>query len=395
VSKPYFFTWTKQSGAQTLPVQGADGPYVILEDGTPLADLSSVSYQASFGLQHPHLARKIKDQADAFAVAHPKASFELKEHATKRLLNYLNLPTSGRIFYTVSGAESVENALKMARQLTGKSLVLARNIAYHGATLGALSVTGDWRNPPHLTASHWTVRIPEPSEDPQGEKTRQIIIEAGPENIAALIVETITGGNGVIIPPKSWWKSMESLAREFNFLLIADEVICGFHRTGSPTGIEHFSVTPDLVCLAKGISGGMVPFGALWVREELAQRYDTELIFSYGLTSYAHPLGLAVMEGVLDLLEDREFQQNFKSLCEVFAHFFERIKTLASVREVRVIGLLGAIDLHRPVSLDRAHELGIHFIAFPERLVLAPAFTYTPEQLEEHLQALSVLLEEL
>src|SRR5690606_31748716 len=122
----------------------------------------------------------------------------------------------------------------IARDISKKQIVLARSRSYHGATLGALSVTGDWRNEAHQTVSDWTVRIPEPSEDPDLEKTKAIIEETGAENIAAFCLESITGANGVIIPPQSWWDGINKLAKQYDLFLIIDEVLCGFERTGKP-----------------------------------------------------------------------------------------------------------------------------------------------------------------
>lgn len=394
--RPYFTTWIKQNQtAELFSIRGMEGPYIITESEGMLADLTSVSYQASFGQHHPHIAQKIKEQTDRFCVAHPKAEFELKTLATQRLLHYLALKDQGRIFYTLSGAESVENALKMARQLTGKKIVLARRRSYHGATLGALSVTGDWRNPLHATVEEWTVRIPEPEDDPQLKETRRIIESVGPENICGFCLESITGGNGVIIPSREWWSGIQSLCDEFQLELIVDEVICGFHRTGTPLGLSHYPIRPDYICLAKAITGGMVPFGALWVKESKAQRYDDELILSLGLTSYAHPLGLAAMTGVLDLLESPEFLDHLQKLSELFSRRLEPLRSLKIVQEIRSIGLLAAIDLKGEITQAQLHQSGLHAIIQKGRLILAPAFTYSQEQLDEHLEALTHLLESL
>lgn len=393
--RPYFYTWSKQASVDALKLSSVDGPYLITSEGHTLADLSSVSFQACFGMQHPHISRKIKQQLENFSVAHPNSDFELKEEATQRLLSYLNIKESGRIFYTLSGAESVENALKIARQLSQKEIVLARRNSYHGATLGALSVTGDWRNQEHKTVDEWTARIPEPLEDPDLSITRKIIQDIGPEKICAFCLETVTGGNGVFMAPDSWWQGIEKLCQEFNIMLIADEVICGLHRTGHPLAITQHLTSVDFICMAKGITGGMIPFGALWVNEKHAQRYDQELIFSQGLTSYAHPLGLAAMEGVLDLLHDEEFLENYHALTTTFHRELETLAHCPHVQQVRKTGLLAAIDLKCSVTLQALHRKELHAIVKEKRIVLAPAFNYTPEQMEDHLRDLHFILESL
>lgn len=394
MAKTYFKTWSKQVDQKPdLTMSTVEGPYFLTEDEKWLADLSSISYQAAFGHHHDYLANKIIEQTRLFCVANPKAVFELKTRASQRLLDYLDLPEAGRLFYTLSGAESVENALKMARQLTQKKIILCRQRSYHGASLGALSITGDWRNPLHFTVDEWTVRIPEPADDPDLSKTREIILKTGVENICGFCLETVTGGNGVIIPDQKWWSGIQALCDEFKLMLIADEVICAFHRLGAPTGTALFNLKPDMVCLAKAITGGMVPFGALWVAERHAKTYDHDLVLSQGLTSYAHPLGLAAMEGVLDLLNDQEFQLHLKAMTKIFHDFFLAIAEFPIVKETRVLGLLGAVDLHSPVSQESLHEKGLHLIHFPDRLMLAPAYTFTEDQLSEHLADLADLLE--
>lgn len=395
--KPYFITWSKQNDHSGLiPLRSVDGPYLLTENNETLADLSSVSYQASFGQQHPHLTHKIVQQARSFCVASPKAEFELKDRASRRLLDYLNLPFAGRLFYTLSGAESIENALKMARQLTQKKIILARQNSYHGATLGALSVTGDWRNPAHFTVDEWTVRIPEPEDDPDCSLTRSIIEKVGAHLICGFCLETITGGNGVIIPNQKWWQGIQALCDEFDLKLILDEVITGFHRTSTPLAWHHYAfLKPDYICLAKAITGGMIPFGALWVHEEEAKHYDEERVLCQGLTSYAHPLGLAAMEGVLDLLEDAEFQEHLRELSECFASEMKKISMIKSVKALRCIGLLAAIDTHETVDKKSIQKAMLTLVNQGQRLVLAPAFTFESDHLTQHLQQLAAVLESL
>jgi taurine---2-oxoglutarate transaminase len=395
--KPYFITWTKQNDQSGLiALRAVDGPYLLTQDNTTLADLTSVSYQASFGQHHPHLTQKIIEQARSFCVASPKAEFELKERATVRLLDYLQLNQAGRIFYTLSGAESIENALKMARQLTQKKIILARKNSYHGASLGALSVTGDWRNPAHFTVDEWTTRIPEPHEDPDLSQTRAIIEKVGAQNICGFCLETITGGNGVIIPSVTWWQGIQALCDEFGLKLILDEVITGFHRTSRPLAWHHYPfLKPHYICLAKAITGGMIPFGALWVDEGEACHYDEERVLCQGLTSYAHPLGLAAMEGVLDLLQDPEFLEHHAKLNETFGQSLIAFKNLKCVSDVRSIGLLAAIDTTISVPKNKIHEACLTLINQGQRLLLCPAFTFEVDNLKTHLQELFDVLESL
>lgn len=393
--RSFFLPWAKQNDESgVIEIESAQGPLLKLTSGQELLDLSSISYQAHFGLNHPELQKVICQQAQKSYAFPTKADHELKTKATNELLEYLNLKESGRLFYTLSGSESVENALKMARHLTGKKRVLARQNSYHGASLGALSVTGDWRNLPHATLDEWTIRIPEPHEDPELKTTRSLIEKAGPEDIAAFCLETVTGGNGVIIPPQKWWDGIQKLAKEFNILLILDEVICAFERLGYPTGLEHYQIQADMICLAKGISAGAFPFGAVWVKEKWAKLYDDETLVQ-GLTNYAHPLGLAVMRENLRLLKDQKQTEHRHKLTKVFHRGLKDLEKLQSVKAIRKIGLLAAIDLSGTFHYQDFTKAGLQLIVKNGNLVtLAPAYTLSLEQLSEAFKNLATVLGE-
>jgi taurine--2-oxoglutarate transaminase len=374
LERDYFVTWTRQSDAATLAVERAEEDEFILSDGRRVFDFLSTSFQASFGHSQAAIIQRIKQQLDEMPIASPKATFALKQRVSRRLLRYLAVER-GKLFYTVSGAESVENALKIARHATGRTRVLARHRSYHGATLGAMSVSGDWRGQGHVGFSAGTVRIPEPYEDPSGEQTRRIVSDTGPDSIAALIVEPISGVNGVILPPRDWWRSIQSLCREFQILLICDEVLDGFGRTQTDFAFHQFGVQPDLVTMSKAITGGYIPFGAVWVDEPIARQYDRQTL-ACGLTNYAHPLGLAALEGVLDLLETPAFQQHRRQVQEQFAAWLTRLKQLEGVEEIRSSGCLAAIELTAAApTWQQMIDRGVYAYSKGNLLVLAPPLT--------------------
>ena len=357
---------------------------LYLRMGRRIYDFASTSFQASFGHSQRTIQDRVHAQLDAMPIASPKAVFELKRTVTDRLLDRLAVAggrSRGKIFYTVSGAESVENALKIARHQTGREIVLARRRSYHGATLGAMSVSGDWRSHSHVNFSDGTVRIPEPNEDPDGAQTRQIVLEEGPSKIAAVIVESISGVNGVVVPPQTWWESVRGLCDEFGIRLIVDEVLAGFGRTGRDFGFHHFGVRPDIVAMSKAISGGYIPFGAVWVNDAIADYYDDEVL-ACGLTNYAHPLGLAALSGVLDWLESSERGEEKKRLEQTFTTCLEKWARHPQVSEVRSLGLLAGIDLHVPApSWQDMVDAGLSVVAKKQMLVLAPPFVSSPQRL--------------
>lgn len=395
---PFFFTWSSQNHASFFPVDRVDNTFIYSKTNTgetkELIDMSSISYQASFGQNHPTIIKHIQKQLTQIPLAAPKAIFPGKVETTQNLLKYLGRDLNnnpGKIFYTTSGAESVENALKIARQITGKKIVLAREISYHGATLGALGATGDWRNKAHVLPENWVVRIPEPHAPDAILETKKIIQHYKKENIAALIIETVTGGNGVYEGSDDWWKGIELLCRENNIVLILDEVVCGFHRTGLPFGFMNYPVTPDIVCMAKAISGGIVPFGAIWTSGPLAQHYD-EHILACGLTNYAHPLGIAALQGVLEIVSSLDFKRNLIELCHSFHSELEDFKQHPAVTAIRYKGMLGAIELKDDIKWQQLFNSGISLATQNKKLVLAPPLVMTKSILKEGMNRLKTAI---
>ncbi len=389
---PYYVTWTKQKDASTFEIDCVDGATVTTKDGLRLIDMSSISYQAHFGHNHPTIIKHIKNQLDTIPMSSPKGIYPGKNETTLQLLQYMK-KENGKIFYTTSGAESVENALKIARDITKKKIVLARSNSYHGATLGALSATGDWRNAPHITPEGWVVRIPEPNENNALEKTREIILQNGPEKIAAIILETITGGNGVYSGSSEWWKGIKNLCVEFNILLIMDEVVCGFERTGKSFGYMHYDVEPDLLCLAKGITGGMIPFGAVWTSKKISDYYEDNILCC-GLTNYAHPLGVAALKGVLEIVHNEEFIKNLKKIIVLFIQELEKCRLLPIVKEIRVQGMLCAIDLHQTIEGKKFFQNGVYLVAQNKRIILAPPLIINESLLKDGMSKIYQVLKE-
>jgi len=392
MSLPYYISWSKQKDAASFEIERVDGCRIFSPDGKVFTDMTSISYQAHFGHNHPVIIRYLKEQLDSVPMSSPKGIYPHKNEATLDLLHYMD-KKDGKIFYTTGGAESVENALKIARDFTKKKIVLARQNSYHGATLGALAATGDWRNPAHMTPEGWVVRIPEPYEADALKKTREIILQNSPDQIAAIIIETITGGNGVYAGTKDWWIGLRALCDEFNILLIMDEVVCGFERTGKPFGYMHYGVEADLICLAKGISGGMIPFGAVWTSQKIALYYEDHLLCC-GLTNYAHPMGIAAMRGVLEIVKDKNFQTNLKKVETVFSDELSKLKSLSIVKDYRVHGMLAAVDLNKSVDGKKFMEAGLYLVSQTNRIILAPPLIISEELLRDAMAKVTKVLKE-
>jgi taurine---2-oxoglutarate transaminase len=405
-SLPYFITWTAQKYAKTFELlKTTQHELIIQKKGSKstlkIVDLSSLSYQASFGLKNKNIMDALKEQAAVFPMALPKNTFDLKEKVAKKLNQLAARKSSpqGKIvkqyktFFTLSGAEGIENALKIVRQVTGRNIILARKRSYHGATMGALAITGDWRNNHHLLPRQWTIRIPEPDEDPKGEKLEAIILKHGPQKIAAFCLETITGGNGVVIPPASYYKKIHSLATKYKIKMIMDEVVCGVHRTGPFFGIDHYPfLKPDFIVMAKGLTGGLFPMGAVLVCEKIAKYYQDHIL-SCGLTHYGHPLGLACVDSVLKMTSDKKFLKHLDLLTLILSRYKEDIEGLGLI--VRQKGLLMAIDFPQNIPLEKFIENGVYLSVINNSLIIAPHLNIPEKLLNQSLNKLFSLLQTL
>lgn len=388
-SLPFFITWTSQNEALTIPLERVSNDY-FFDKNNKWLNLSSISYQASFGLKNSKILNAIKKQMGEFSLASPKQTFHLKQEVSTRLIEKTG--SKYKCFFTLSGSEGIENALKMARQITGRKIILSQKNSYHGATMGALSITGDWRNKDHLLPKQWTKTIPNPQDDPNGEKLDALIVSIGTDKIAAICLETITGGNGVFIPTQKWYKALNRTLKKHKILLILDEVVCAGHRTGPFFGFQNYPfLKPDLIVAAKALTGGYFPLGVVLVSQKLSNYYDKHIL-SCGLTNYGHPLGLAALKAVLDLTEEDKFKTQLYKNIESFANFFELLKDKGIVS--RSIGLLGAVEVNDKLVTKDLIDNGIYASIQNQRLILAPNLTMSSSTLKEGLNKVGLLLNE-
>ncbi len=391
--RAYYVTWTAQDKATTFNFTGSRGKYFLSYD-KKIWDCLSTSSQSIFGHSEEKIKGAIKKQIDTFCVASPKADTADKQIAAEGLLELLGL--KGKIFYTVSGAESVENALKMARQVTGRKYILARRNSYHGATLGALSVTGDWRHENHLSLAHYTVRIPEPYDDPDGSKTREIVEAHGPEKFAAFCLETVSGISGVIIPPHSWWDTIQALCDEYGIKLIVDEVFTGFGRTAKPFAFHHFpQIKPHFVTMSKSITGGYIPFGAVYTSMDI-YRYYKKHVLSCGLTNYGHPLGLAALKAVLEIFKQPGFQDELDKKSAYFDQKIEGLKSQFQIKEARHIGFLAYLRFEKLKSFNQQTFIdeGLYLHAKKDVIVLAPPIIWKEDDYDRVFDKLTHVLKD-
>jgi taurine---2-oxoglutarate transaminase len=343
--EPFFHTWTAQKGARGREVVGGEGAWFHTADGGRWLDLGSLGYQAHLGHAHPRMVAAIERQARELCLAAAWADFPAKRELAERLLA-LAPPgfARGKVFFTLGGSEAVENAMKIARLATGRLKFVARYRSYHGASLGALSLSGDYRRPPLEPLLPGVVRLPVDDADALGE-----VLASEGRTVAAVVLEPIPGANGVELPPPGFFAGVRRACDRDGALLVADEVLTGMGRIGRAFGIEHEAIEPDMITLAKGLTAGYAPLGAVLVHERVARHFDEQVLWA-GLTNYAHPLGCAAGREALAIYADEGL---FERAAALGQGLLEPLAGLAgrfphAIQRPRGRGLLAAID----VSLD-------------------------------------------
>ena len=298
-------SWSVQNALNPIAVAGAEGRYFWDYDGKRYLDFASQLVNVSIGHQHPRLVAAIKEQADKLCTIGPPMATEPRS-TLARLVAEVTPGDLSMTFFTNGGAEANENAIKLARWYTGRHKIIARYRSYHGATGGAITLTGDprrWNAEPGIPGvvrmfDPYTYRCPAGHPDPcpvcsGAPHLEEILQYEGAHTVAAVILEPVTGTNGIIVPPDGYLQSIRAVCDKYGILLIADEVMAGFGRTGKWFAVDHWDVVPDILTMAKGINSGYVPLGAMAIREPLAD-WVRDKFFSGGLTYSGHPLACAV-----------------------------------------------------------------------------------------------------
>jgi len=305
------FEWSAQAKVDPIPVARAEGVYFWTPEGKRYLDFNSQLMCTNVGHAHPKVVRAIQEQAATLTYANPSMATEPRA----RLGAKLAAITPGDIdtfFFTNGGAEANENAIRIARLVTGRHKVLARYRSYHGSTAGAITLTGDprrWNAEPglpgivHVPDFHkWGRRDPEPV-DAALREVEDVIRYEGPGNIAAFIVESVVGTNGLLVPPDGYMQGVREICSRHGILLIADEVMSGFGRTGRWFAVDHWGIVPDLMTMAKGLTSAYVPLGAVGLRPAIAQAFANRP-FPGGLTYNSHPLGCATALATIAVYEE-------------------------------------------------------------------------------------------
>lgn len=349
------FEWSAQSKVDPLPVARAKGVYFWTPEGTRFLDFNSQLMSVNIGHGDPRVIEAIHQQASTLAYANPFMATEARARLGAKLAEI----TPGDIdtfFFTNGGAEANENAIKLARFFTGRHKILARYRSYHGATAGSISLSGDprrWACEPGIPG---VVHVFDPYHgiergwDSVGEalaNLEEVIQLEGPQTIAAFIVEPVTGTNGVLVPPDGYLEGVRETCSKYKILMIADEVMSGFGRTGEWFAVDHWKVVPDLISMAKGLTSSYVPLGAVGMRHHIAQHFQDKVFYG-GLTYNSHPMGCAAALATIRVYEEDRLLENARRMGDVMKGLLAELASHhPSVGAVRSLGLFGIVELVR------------------------------------------------
>ena len=351
-------SWSKQKNINPIPVEKAEGIYFWDYDGNRYTDMSSQLVNMNLGFGNKAIADAIKKQVDQYCFVGPSYGAPSRAKLAKKIVDLMP-DNMGKVFFTNAGADANENAVKMARMFTGRNKVFSRYRSYHGSSFGAGNLTGEPRRFALEPGIPGFVKFFDPyvyreaiefgSEEEATAfyitKLEEQIQYEGPDSVAAIVLETITGSNGVLIPPKGYLPGVRALCDRYGILLICDEVMTGWCRTGKMFGFMNFDIKPDIVTFAKGVTCGYVPLGGVAVSKAIAEYFDDNVL-SCGLTYSGHPLGCAAGVATIDYYETAGILENVQKVGKVLGENLEAMKAKhPCVGDVRYIGLFSAIEL--------------------------------------------------
>lgn len=350
-------SWSVQSALDPIVIVRTQGVYMWDENGKRYLDMTSQVMNQNIGHQHPKVVKAIQRQADKVCYVAPGVAYETRSLLGKALAQV----TPGdlkRFFFTLGGADANENAVKIARAYTKKWKIITRYRSYHGATYGAIALTGDPRRPPVEPVMPGVVRVFDPycyrcsfgltypaCQLRCAESVDEVIQYETPDTVAAVLVESVVGSNGLIVPPDGYMQRLREICDKNGILLIADEVMSGFGRTGKWFAVENWNVIPDLITMAKGLTSGYVPLGAIAISKKIMGALDKQMLYA-GLTYNAHPLACGAAIATLQVYRDDKLMENTLAMEKVVRKEMEAMKARhPSVGDVRGIGLFWAIEL--------------------------------------------------
>ena len=422
-----FHSWSAQAAIDPLPIERAAGSYFWDYAGKRYLDFSSQLVNVNIGYQHPKVVAAIQEQAARLCTIQPSFANDARSEAA-RLITDVAPESLDAVFFTNGGAEANENAIRMARLHTGRHKVLATYRSYHGATAAAITLTGDprrwpsepgqpgivhfWGPYPYRSAFHSTSE--EQERDRALQHLRDTLMVEGAHTVAAVLLETVVGTNGILVPPDGYLEGVRAICDEFGIVFIADEVMSGFGRCGEWFAVDHWNVRPDLITFAKGVNSGYVPLGGVIISREIAATFS-DRPYPGGLTYSGHPLACASAVASINAFHEEGILENARRLGEdvIGPRLRELAEKHPSIGDVRGLGVFWGVELVRnrdtreplvPYNAagDDAAPMGAFAAACKERGLwpfihfnrthVVPPCTTTPE---EALEGLAILDEAL
>jgi taurine--2-oxoglutarate transaminase len=353
--KHTLFEWSAQANVDPIPVERAKGIYFWTPEGKRFIDFNSQLMCVNIGHGDERVVRAIQEQASVLPYANPFMATDVRARLGAKLAEI----TPGDIdafFFTNGGAEANENAIRIARMFSGRHKIGARYRSYHGGTAGALTLTGDprrWAAEPGIPGVfripdfyHGIQRGSETTEEVLARTEETLELE-GPKTVAAIIVEPVVGTNGILIPPDGYMQGLRALCDKYGILLIADEVMAGFGRTGEWFSVDHWKVEPDLISMAKGLTSAYVQLGAVGMRRHIADHFQNNVFYG-GLTYNSHPLACAAALATIGVYEEDNLIENARRMGVVMRSLLEELQSRhPSVGATRNIGLFGIVEVVR------------------------------------------------
>ena len=419
-------SWSKQKNLNPIPIERAEGIYMWDTEGNRYTDMSSQLVNLNVGHGCKPIIDAIKEQAEKYCYLSPAYGSEPRAKLAKMIVDLMP-DNIAKVFFTNGGADANENAIKIARMYTGRKKVFSRYRSYHGSTFGAGNLTGEPRRyplepgipgfvkffDPYIYRDNLPFATEEEATAFYVRRLREQVVYEGPDTVAAIVMETITGSNGVIIPPKGYLEGVRKICDEFGIVMICDEVMAGFGRTGKVFAFEHFGVKPDLVSFAKGVTCGYVQLGGVAVSREISEYFDDHLL-SCGLTYSGHPLACAAGVACLEYYKSENILENTVRSGKVLGEELEKLKEKHEcVGDVRYIGLFSAIELVNDKKTREPYvaygsdplgkmgklvaslgKLGFKTYSHENMILIAPPLIITPEQIREEMAKMDKVLDE-
>jgi taurine--2-oxoglutarate transaminase len=416
-----FHSWSAQAHLAPPVVAGARGCEFWDGSGRRWLDFTSQLINVNIGYQHPKVVAAIKEQADLLTTIQPATANLTRGRAAAKIVSHA--PEGFRkVFFTNAGADANENAIRMARLHTGRDKVISGYRSYHGNTGAAIVATGDWRRVPNEYArghvhvftpfcyrTEFWATTPEEEAERALEHLEHVIRFEGPESVAAILLETVPGTAGILVPPPGYLAGVREIATRYGIVLILDEVMAGFGRTGSWFALDQFDVVPDLITFAKGVNSGYVPMGGVLISDPIAKTFD-DRVFPGGLTYSGHPLAAASVVATITAMEDEGIVENAAAVGrDVLGPGLAALAARSPlVGETRGLGVFWAVELvgdqatRAPVPdatasavKKAASDRGLAVIAQNNRIHVVPPCVITPEEAARGVEILGAALDEV